>query len=107
MDEEDRRCLQGLVEQVRDNTLDDVDWSRADRAFASIEESLRNGTGDWLPARDELFDLLSTRASKGLRESLDGQGRKPAPQQTRDLAIRLLHRLGLPPSETRHADDPA
>jgi hypothetical protein len=107
MDEEDRELLKDLVEELVRNKSDVAGWSRIDRALALIDESLRTGTEDWRPARDELFKLSSARVSQGLRDSLDGQRREPASQQTRELVNRLLHRIGLPPGETRRADDPA
>ncbi|MEJ3744398.1 hypothetical protein WEI85_14020 [Actinomycetes bacterium KLBMP 9797] len=98
MDEEDRQELRATVEDAVGGARDEDGWARVDRALALVDESLRGGTGDWRRGRNALFAELHGRALRGLHHSLPEPDAKPAPPPTRELANRLLHRLGLPPA---------
>jgi hypothetical protein len=104
---QDRRRLADLVRELMEGHYSDAAWVQVHQALTSLGEVTAGRAGDWRPAAATLFDLAAIRSPRrGLEDSLDDAKRKPAPPPTRELATRLIRRLGVPPAEERRADDP-
>jgi hypothetical protein len=84
-----------LLDDVVHWTLTSNGWQRVDDALRLLDGALERGDEQQIRQGKTALVLAGPRrAGRGLHDMLDQPSRYPASAQTRDLANRLLHRLG-------------